>query len=59
MLALFQIGVKGGAFHRTLRCVVANNGAYKPKNKKKLNLNAKLSSWLAESIDEEFKKTFP
>ncbi|XP_034568072.1 nuclear GTPase SLIP-GC-like isoform X2 [Notolabrus celidotus] len=56
---LKPIGIKGGAFHRTLKCVVANNGAYKPKNKKKLDLNAKLSSWLAESIDEEFRKTFP
>lgn len=49
----------GSAFHKTLKCVVVNNGTHKPKKKKQINLNAKLASWLTDSIDEEFKKTFP
>ncbi|XP_047428428.1 nuclear GTPase SLIP-GC-like isoform X2 [Mugil cephalus] len=54
----------GRGFHRTLKCVVENNGIYKPKKKGKkkgtpINLNMKLSSYLTDSIDEEFKKTFP
>ncbi|XP_070778952.1 nuclear GTPase SLIP-GC-like [Enoplosus armatus] len=46
-------------FHRTLRCVVQNSGKYKPKIRKQINLNMKLASSLTDSIDEEFKKTFP
>ncbi|XP_041634366.1 nuclear GTPase SLIP-GC-like isoform X2 [Cheilinus undulatus] len=50
---------KGRGFHRTLKCVVKNSGVYKPRKGKQLNLNEKLASKLKESIDEEFRKTFP
>ncbi|XP_045889158.1 nuclear GTPase SLIP-GC-like [Micropterus dolomieu] len=52
-------GIKGGAFHKILKCVVENSGTYKPKHKKLINLNAALASCLTDSIDEEFRKTFP
>uniref|UniRef100_A0A3Q3AFY0 Nuclear GTPase SLIP-GC-like n=1 Tax=Kryptolebias marmoratus TaxID=37003 RepID=A0A3Q3AFY0_KRYMA len=48
-----------GGFHRVLKCVVENDGIYKPQKKKEINLNMKLSSFLTECIDEEFRKTFP
>nr|XP_033500418.1 nuclear GTPase SLIP-GC-like isoform X1 [Epinephelus lanceolatus] len=51
--------MKGSAFHGILKCVVQNGGTHKPKNKKLINLNMKLTSCLTDSIDEEFKKTFP
>uniref|UniRef100_A0A8C9XRN8 Dynamin N-terminal domain-containing protein n=1 Tax=Sander lucioperca TaxID=283035 RepID=A0A8C9XRN8_SANLU len=51
--------MKGGAFHKILKCVVENGGTYKPKKGKPMNLNAQLASCLTDSIDEEFKKTFP
>ncbi|XP_039681452.1 nuclear GTPase SLIP-GC-like isoform X1 [Perca fluviatilis] len=50
---------KGGAFHKPLKCVVENGGIHKPKNGKEMNLNGQLASCLIDSIDEEFKKTFP
>ncbi|XP_076609318.1 nuclear GTPase SLIP-GC-like isoform X2 [Chaetodon auriga] len=56
---LYPRGMKGSAFHKILKCVVANNGTHKPKKRKQINLNAKLASHLTDSIDEEFKKTFP
>ncbi|XP_019211201.1 nuclear GTPase SLIP-GC-like isoform X2 [Oreochromis niloticus] len=52
-------GKKGGAFHRVLKCVVENGGVHKPKNGTLINLNMKLASGLIDSIDEEFRKTFP
>ncbi|XP_067333540.1 nuclear GTPase SLIP-GC-like isoform X3 [Channa argus] len=56
---LYPRGVKGRAFHRTLKCVVEKSGTHKPKNKSQININLKLSSRLTESINEEFRKTFP
>ncbi|KAL3053753.1 hypothetical protein OYC64_006138 [Pagothenia borchgrevinki] len=50
---------KGGAFHKILKCLVQKGGIYKPKKGKLININMKLSSCLTDSIDEEFKKTFP
>ncbi|XP_059203364.1 nuclear GTPase SLIP-GC-like [Centropristis striata] len=50
---------KDKGFHRTLKCIVHNGGIHKPKGKKEINLNMKLASCLTNSIDEEFKKTFP
>ncbi|XP_026212150.1 nuclear GTPase SLIP-GC-like [Anabas testudineus] len=50
---------KSAGFHRTLKCVVENSGIHKTGKGKQINLNLKLSSWLTDSIDEEFKKTFP
>ncbi|XP_072224614.1 nuclear GTPase SLIP-GC-like [Leuresthes tenuis] len=49
----------GRGFHKTLKSVVKNNGSYKPKKGKEINLNMKLTSSLTDSIDEEFRKTFP
>uniref|UniRef100_A0A3Q1JVY0 Dynamin N-terminal domain-containing protein n=1 Tax=Anabas testudineus TaxID=64144 RepID=A0A3Q1JVY0_ANATE len=46
-------------FHGVLKCVVENGGIHKPKKGKQINLNLTLSSWLINSIDEKFKKTFP
>ncbi|XP_027140963.1 nuclear GTPase SLIP-GC isoform X2 [Larimichthys crocea] len=54
---LYPRGKKGG-FHRTLKCVVENNGTHKSK-RKQINLNVTLASCLTDSIDEEFKSTFP
>nr|XP_033500421.1 nuclear GTPase SLIP-GC-like isoform X1 [Epinephelus lanceolatus] len=56
---LYPPRMKGSAFHRILKCVVQKSGTHKPKNKKLINLNMKLTSCLTDSIDEEFKKTFP
>ncbi|XP_030591984.1 nuclear GTPase SLIP-GC-like [Archocentrus centrarchus] len=50
---------KGSAFHMTLKRVVQNKGVYKPKKGKQININLTLASWLMDSIDEEFRKTFP
>ncbi|KAI3359236.1 hypothetical protein L3Q82_002755 [Scortum barcoo] len=51
--------VSGSSFHKILKCLVINNGTHKPKNGKQINLNMKLASFLTDSIDEEFQKTFP
>ncbi|KAG7242909.1 hypothetical protein INR49_018164 [Caranx melampygus] len=49
----------GSSFHKTLKYVVQNNGAYKTEKQRQINFNDKLSSFLTGSIDEEFRKTFP
>ncbi|XP_039681444.1 nuclear GTPase SLIP-GC-like isoform X2 [Perca fluviatilis] len=49
----------GGGFHQTLKSVVNKGGTHKPKNGEQINLNGRLASCLTDSIDEEFKKTFP
>ncbi|KAK2833468.1 hypothetical protein Q5P01_017357 [Channa striata] len=59
MKILYPKGQSGSGFHRTLTCVVENGGAHKPKKGKQINLNLTLSSCLTDSIDEEFRKTFP
>ncbi|XP_035852939.1 nuclear GTPase SLIP-GC-like [Sander lucioperca] len=51
--------VENAAFHQTLKSVVNKSGTHKPKNGEQINLNGKLASCLTDSIDEEFKKTFP
>ncbi|XP_056262160.1 nuclear GTPase SLIP-GC-like isoform X2 [Pseudoliparis swirei] len=51
--------MSGRGFHRTLKCIVQHDGAYKPTKGKLINLNMKLSSCLTKSIDDKFKKTFP
>ncbi|MEQ2196083.1 hypothetical protein XENOCAPTIV_023664 [Xenoophorus captivus] len=56
---LFPRGKTGSGYHRTLKCVFKNGGVYKPKKGKEINLNMKLTSFLTDSIDEEFRKTFP
>ncbi|XP_028455033.1 nuclear GTPase SLIP-GC-like [Perca flavescens] len=48
-----------GGFHQTLKSVVNKGGTHKSKKGKQINLNGKLASCLTDSIDEEFKKTFP
>ncbi|XP_051243551.1 nuclear GTPase SLIP-GC-like isoform X27 [Dicentrarchus labrax] len=60
--SIYPSEVSGRGFHRILKCVVQNNGTYTPKKgdiKKQINLNVDLASRLTDSIDEEFKKTFP
>ncbi|KAM4535927.1 nuclear GTPase SLIP-GC-like isoform 2-T3 [Fundulus diaphanus] len=52
-------GKNGRGFHRTLKSVVKNGGVYKTQKGKEINLNRKLTSFLTDSIDEEFRKTFP
>ncbi|XP_041860636.1 nuclear GTPase SLIP-GC-like [Melanotaenia boesemani] len=49
----------GRGFYRTLKCVVNNGGIYQPKKGKQINLNMELASFLTDSIDEEFRRTFP
>ncbi|XP_036004526.1 nuclear GTPase SLIP-GC [Fundulus heteroclitus] len=52
-------GKNGGGFHRTLKSVVKHGGVHKTQKGKEINLNRKLTSFLTDSIDEEFRKTFP
>ncbi|KAL3987088.1 mitochondrial import inner membrane translocase subunit TIM21 [Sarotherodon galilaeus] len=58
-LKIFLYRGRNSAFHRVLKCVVENGGVHKPKNGTLINLNMKLASCLTDSIDEEFRKTFP
>ncbi|XP_074552991.1 nuclear GTPase SLIP-GC-like isoform X2 [Halichoeres trimaculatus] len=55
----FLFDEDGRCFHRTLKCVVTKNGVHKTTKGEQLNLNKKLASWLMDSIDETFRKTFP
>ncbi|KAJ0001394.1 hypothetical protein NQD34_006414 [Periophthalmus magnuspinnatus] len=48
----------GRGFHRQLKCALENNGVYKTK-KKQINLSETISQFLTDSIDEEFRRTFP
>ncbi|XP_065820888.1 nuclear GTPase SLIP-GC-like [Labrus bergylta] len=50
---------KGSGFHKTLKCVIDNYGVHKTTAGKHLNLNEDLAAKLMDSIDEEFRKTFP
>ncbi|XP_061567291.1 nuclear GTPase SLIP-GC-like [Cololabis saira] len=60
VLKSFLYPRKGGsAFQRVLKTVVSNGGVHKPKKRKLLDLNRKLASFLTDSIDEEFRNTFP
>ncbi|TNN24621.1 Nuclear GTPase SLIP-GC [Liparis tanakae] len=59
LLWVFFQNMSGSGFHRTLKSIVQQDGAYKPKKGKLINLNMKLSSCLTQSIDDKFKKTFP
>ncbi|XP_039467631.1 nuclear GTPase SLIP-GC-like isoform X3 [Oreochromis aureus] len=58
-LKSFLFRKKGSAFHMTLKRVVQSGGIYKPKKGKQININMMLASHLMDSIDEEFRKTFP
>ncbi|KAF3703924.1 Nuclear GTPase SLIP-GC [Channa argus] len=49
----------GRGFHKILKSVAKNGGIYKPKKGKQININVLLASPLTDSIEEEFKKTFP
>lgn len=55
---LFQ-KTSGRSFHKTLKSAVRNDGIQKPKKGKPKNLNMILASYLTESIEEKFRKTFP
>ncbi|XP_047427799.1 nuclear GTPase SLIP-GC-like [Mugil cephalus] len=50
---------RSSGFHRTLKSVVKNNGIHKPRRGRQINLNMTLTSFLTDSIDEKFRKTFP
>ncbi|XP_043956343.1 nuclear GTPase SLIP-GC-like [Gambusia affinis] len=52
-------GKSGSSYHSTLKSVFKNGGVHKPQKGKQINLNMKLTSFLTDSIDEEFRKTFP
>ncbi|XP_005952931.2 nuclear GTPase SLIP-GC [Haplochromis burtoni] len=56
---LYPSKTSGGAFHMTLKFAVRNDGIQKPKRGKQKDLNMILASCLTESIDKEFRKTFP
>ncbi|CAI5675413.1 unnamed protein product [Oreochromis niloticus] len=58
-LKIFLYRGRNSGFCRVLKCVVENGGVHKPKNGTLINLNMKLASCLTDSIDEEFRKTFP
>ncbi|CAI5675427.1 unnamed protein product [Oreochromis niloticus] len=58
-LKIFLYRGRNSGFRRVLKCVVENGGVHKPKNGTLINLNMKLASCLTDSIDEEFRKTFP
>ncbi|XP_075310753.1 nuclear GTPase SLIP-GC-like [Odontesthes bonariensis] len=49
----------GSSFHRTLRSVVEKGGVHKTTGGEQINLNMDLASYLMDSIDDEFRKTFP
>ncbi|MEQ2162592.1 hypothetical protein GOODEAATRI_021371, partial [Goodea atripinnis] len=49
----------GAGFCKQLKKVVQNGGIYKPNRGKEINLNMKLTSFMTDSIDEDFRKTFP
>ncbi|KAM4534515.1 nuclear GTPase SLIP-GC-like [Fundulus diaphanus] len=57
---LYPPGKSGRGFHRQLKKAAKNRGIYKPNGRgKEINLNMKLASSLTDSIDEEFRNTFP
>ncbi|XP_043956320.1 nuclear GTPase SLIP-GC-like isoform X2 [Gambusia affinis] len=49
----------GRGFHKQLKKAVENRGVHQPKKGKEMNININLTSPLADSIDEEFRTTFP
>ncbi|KAM4534514.1 nuclear GTPase SLIP-GC-like [Fundulus diaphanus] len=51
--------MSGRGFHKQLKKAVENGGICKPKKGKEINLNMKLASSLTDSIDKEFRNTFP
>ncbi|XP_025760017.1 nuclear GTPase SLIP-GC [Oreochromis niloticus] len=55
---LYPSKMFGRAFHKMLQSAVRNDGVQKPKRGKTKDLNVILASYLTESIDEEFRKTF-
>ncbi|XP_027897923.1 nuclear GTPase SLIP-GC-like [Xiphophorus couchianus] len=49
----------GRGFHKQLKKAVENRGVHRPKKGREMNININLTSDLADSIDEEFRTTFP
>ncbi|XP_023204882.1 nuclear GTPase SLIP-GC-like isoform X1 [Xiphophorus maculatus] len=49
----------GRGFHKQLKKAVENRGVHRPKKGREMNININLTSHLADSIDEEFRTTFP
>ncbi|XP_051797134.1 nuclear GTPase SLIP-GC-like [Acanthochromis polyacanthus] len=56
---LYPRKTHGNTFHRTLKSVVEKGGVHKTNKGKQININMTLASYLTNSIDEEFRKTFP
>nr|XP_046271395.1 nuclear GTPase SLIP-GC-like isoform X2 [Scatophagus argus] len=56
---LYPPRTSGRGFHGRLKSLVKNGGIHKPKKGKQTNLNGRLASGLTDSVDEDFKKTFP
>ncbi|KAM4535916.1 nuclear GTPase SLIP-GC-like isoform 4-T5 [Fundulus diaphanus] len=56
---LYNARKSGSCQYNILKGVVRNGGIHKPKKGKEINFNVKLTSFLSQSIDEEFRKTFP
>ncbi|XP_041860696.1 nuclear GTPase SLIP-GC-like [Melanotaenia boesemani] len=50
---------KGGINFQTLRCIVKKGGIHTTGRGRQINLNMTLASCLLDSIDDEFRKTFP
>ncbi|XP_061565883.1 LOW QUALITY PROTEIN: nuclear GTPase SLIP-GC-like [Cololabis saira] len=59
VLKSFLYPRKGVSAFQIANSVVSKGGVYKPPKKKQVDLNRKLASFLTDSIDEEFRKTFP
>ncbi|XP_054892194.1 nuclear GTPase SLIP-GC-like [Poeciliopsis prolifica] len=49
----------GRGFHKQLKKAVENGGVHRPKKGREMNININLTSALTDSIDEEFRTTFP
>ncbi|XP_014910965.1 nuclear GTPase SLIP-GC-like [Poecilia latipinna] len=49
----------GRGFHKQLKKAVENGGVCRPKKGREMNINMNLTSPLTDSIDEEFRTTFP
>lgn len=50
---------ESGKVHKTIKCVVENNGIHRSKHGEEINLNSTLTSFLTKSINEDFRKLFP
>ncbi|XP_014861719.1 PREDICTED: nuclear GTPase SLIP-GC-like isoform X1 [Poecilia mexicana] len=59
MSTLYPEKRDGRGFHKQLKKAVENEGVCRPKKGREMNINMNLTSPLTDSIDEEFRTTFP